>query len=386
VSTRRSDLPIAAAGVAIAVAFALAALLGYGDAQDSVAGMVLAALGASRRYPRLTWAFVAAVTVVLGLNGSYLGGDASVAYLLMAAHGFSAGWRDSRWRGLGGPIALTAAAEFACFRHGDPPGVYVFIVGSTWLGGRALRGREQLAASLAERIDELAREEDAYAQLSVRYERARIAADLHDVVAHAISVMVIQAGAGQRLAGHDPERTRDAFAVIARAAREAENDLERLVALLADDPPTGTAPDLGLLEELVARAADSGLDVRLRLEGDTDTLTQPFTAFAHRAVQEGVTNALRYASGATVHVLVRHEPHEMLIEIENDAAGAAGPLAHDGTGNGLRGLRERAASYGGTVHAGPAPDGGWRLTARLPRRVRAGDRARGCPIPEADRI
>jgi signal transduction histidine kinase len=367
VSTRRSDLLIAAAGAAITVAIAVAAVLGDGDPRDAIAGIVLAALAASRRYPRLTWAFVAAVTVAFGLNGSYLGGDASVAYLLMAAHGFSAGWRDSHWRGLGGPITLTVAAEFACFRHGDPPGVYVFIVGATWLGGRALRGREQLASSLAERIDELGREEDAYAQLSVRYERARIAADLHDVVAHAISVMVIQAGAGQRLAGHDPERTRDAFAVIAQAAREAESDVERLVALLADDPPTGTAPDLALLEELVARAADSGLDVRLRLEGDTDGLSQSFTAFAHRAVQEGVTNALRYASGATVHVLVRNETQGMLVEIENDAAGAEGPLAHDGTGNGLRGLRERAASYGGTVHAGPAPDGGWRLTARLPR-------------------
>ena len=187
------------------------------------------------------------MTVAVGLDGSYLGGDSGVAYLLMAAHGFSAGRRDPYWRGLGGPIALTAAAEFACYRHGDPPGVYVFIVGATWLGGRALRGREQLAASLAERIDELGQEEEAYAQLSVRYERARIAADLHDLVAHAISVMVIQAGAGQRLAGHDPEAARDAFAVIARAAREAESDLERLVTLLGDETATGngTRPRAG---------------------------------------------------------------------------------------------------------------------------------------------
>jgi signal transduction histidine kinase len=366
-NTRRSDLLIAAAGVAATVALGVAAIAGRGDPRDALAGIVLAALGSSRQFPRLTWAFVAAVTVLVGLDGSYLGGDSSVAYLLMAAHGFSAGRRDPHWRGLGGPIALTAAAEFACFRHGDPPGVFVFIVGATWLGGRALRGREQLAASLAERIDELGREEEAYAQLSVRYERARIAADLHDLVAHAISVMVIQAGAGQRLAGHDPGGARNAFAVIARAAREAESDLERLVALLGDDAATGNAPDLALVEELVARAADSGLDVRLRLEGSTDTLPEPFAAFAHRAVQEGVTNALRYASGATVHVLVRNESQGMLIEIANDAAGADASLAHDGTGNGLRGLRERAASYGGTVHAGPAPDGGWRLTARLPR-------------------
>jgi signal transduction histidine kinase len=373
VNTRRGDLLIAAAGAAFSAALVVAAVTGHGDLKDALAGVVFAALGGSRRFPRLTWAFVAAVTLALGVNGSYLGGDASVAYLLMAAHGFSAGRRDPHWRGLGGPIALIVAAELAGYRHGDPPGVYVFIVGATWLGGRALRGREQLAASLAERIDELGREEEAYARLSVRYERARIAADLHDVVAHAISVMVIQAGAGQRLVGHDPERTRDAFAVIARAAREAESDLERLAALLGDEVPTGTAPDLALIEELVARAADSGLDVRLRLEGNTETLPEPLAAFAHRAVQEGVTNALRYASGSTVHVLVRSESRAMLVEIENDAAGADASLAHDGTGNGLRGLRERAASHGGTVHAGPAPDGGWRLTARLPRSVDYGE-------------
>ena len=351
---------------------AVAGIAGHGEPEDALAGIVLAALGSSRRFPRLTWALVAAVTLAAGLNGRYLGGDSGVAYLLMTAHGFSAGWRDPHWRGLGGPIALIAAAEIVGIRHGDPPGVYVFIVGATWLAGRALRGREQLAATLAERIDELGREQEAYAQLSVRFERARIAAELHDVVAHAISVMVIQAGAGQRLAGNEPERTRDAFAVIARAAREAESDLERLVALLGDDLPTSAAPDLALVEELVASAAYSGLDVRLRLEGDTENLPEPFVAFAHRVVQEGVTNALRYASGAAVRVVVRGESQAMLVEVVNDGAGTAGALAGHGTGNGLRGLRERAASCGGTVQAGPAPDGGWRLAARLPHSVSAG--------------
>jgi signal transduction histidine kinase len=332
---------------------------------------VFAALAASRRFPRSTWAFAAAVTALVGASGGYLGGDESVPYVLMAAHGFSAGRRDSHWRGLGGPIALIAAAEFAAVRHGDVPGFFVFIVGATWLAGRAVRGREQLVAGLAERIEELGREEEAYAQLSVRYERARIAAELHDLVAHAISVMVIQASAGQRLAGHDPERTRDAFAVIARAAREAESDLERLVALLGDEAAASEATDLALIHELVARAVESGLDVRLRLEGDTEGLPAPLAALAHRAVQEGVTNALRYASGAAVHVLVRSEPQAMLVEVANDSAGTPGLLAHDGTGNGLRGLRERAADCGGTVHAGPTPDGGWCLKARVPRPVQA---------------
>jgi signal transduction histidine kinase len=342
-------------------------IAGYGEPEDALAGVVLAALATSRRFPRLTWALAAGVTAAAGVNGRYLGGDESVSYVLMAAHGFSAGWRDPHWRGAGGPLALIAAAEFVAHRHGDPPGVYVFIVGAIWLGGRALRGREQLAATLAERIEELGREQEAYAQLSVRYERARIAAELHDVVAHAISVMVIQAGAGQRLAAGDPERARAAFAAIAGAAREAESDLERLVALLTDDAPAGAAPDLALVQELVARAADSGLDVSLRLEGDTQNLSEPFVAFAHRVVQEGVTNALRYASGAAVRVLVQGDARALVVEVANDAAGAHRELAGGGTGNGLRGLRERAAAFGGTLQAGPGGDGGWRLVARLPR-------------------
>jgi signal transduction histidine kinase len=131
-------------------------------------------------------------------------------------------------------------------------------------------------------------------------------------------------------------------------------------------------PDLALVEEFVAGAAASGLDVHLRLEGDTESLPEPIAALAHRVVQEGVTNALRYASGSTVHVLVRGEAQAMLVEVANGPAMTDSLLASDGTGNGLRGLKERAAGCGGTVNAGPAPDGGWRLIARLPRRASAG--------------
>ncbi len=208
----------------------------------------------------------------------------------------------SHWRGLGGPIALSVAGEIVAWDQGTSRGVFAFFIIMAWLAGRAVREHEQLAASLAIRNAELAEEQEAHAELSVRYERARIAGELHDLVAHAISVMVIQAGAGQRLAARDPERTREAFRAIADAAREAESDLARLVALLSDRELATASPDLALVQELVERAAASGLDVRLRLEGDTDGLPGPLLALAHRVVQEGVTNALRYGSGAPVHV------------------------------------------------------------------------------------
>ena len=370
---RRSDRLTAAASVVLALAVAL--LWGYDSAEDALAVVVLGALALARRHPTLAWSIAAGATALASAKNAMLGGDSFVAYPLLAAHAGCAGRWDGRWKGLGAPLALAAAAEiYTVLQDHEGKGTFAAFCIAAWAAGRALREHEQVAASLAVRIDELAREEEAYAQLSVRNERARIAAELHDVVAHAISVMVIQAGAGQRLAATEPQLAREAFSSIAGAAREAEGDLLRLVDLLADHGDAAAVSGAGLesVEELVARAAAGGLDVDLRREGETANLAAPVAALAHRVVQEGVTNALRYASGAPIHVLVQAEAETVVVEVANGPAGAAGALAGDGTGNGLRGLRERAATCGGTIHAGPEPDGGWRLRARLPRVPPAG--------------
>ncbi|HVL94959.1 MAG TPA: histidine kinase [Solirubrobacteraceae bacterium] len=246
------------------------------------------------------------------------------------------------------PLAITVSAAFAV--------------------GRALRERRVMADRLTERARELEDEREAYAQLSVRYERARIAAELHDIVAHAISVMVVQAAAGQRLAAGDPDLTAEAFGAIREAARQAEEDLERLVALLAEGEPSAGAPDLALVEELVARAAGSGLDVRLELRGDRELLPARSVQVAYRVVQEGLTNALRYAAGAAVHVLIDGRADALAVEVVN-GPGRRGDVS--GTGTGLRGLRERLAEVGGALDAAPTADGGWALRARLPRRIPA---------------
>jgi signal transduction histidine kinase len=231
-----------------------------------------------------------------------------------------------------------------------------------------LRERELIAGRLAERARELEEEREAFASLSVRYERARIASELHDIVARAISVMVIQASAGQRLA---PERTAETFSVIADAARHAEQDMGRLVAFLGDEGAAGPAPDLGLVEELVARAAGSGLDVTLRWEGEREGLPAQAVEAAYRVVREGLTNALRYAAGAPVAIVVRGGQEALVVEVENGPATARADLAGAGTGNGLRGparARGRVRRHG---RAGPRPEGGWRLLARMPRRALA---------------
>jgi signal transduction histidine kinase len=291
--------------------------------------------------------------------------------LLVAAHAFCAGRGEARGAGLAALAALVGSLELGVLLAHDyvVPALLVPVAG--WAAGRGLRDRELLAARLAERVRELDEEREAHAALSVRYERARIASELHDIVAHAISVMVIQASAGQRLAPHDPQATAETFDAIAGAARQAEQDMGRLVALLGDEQAIGQAPDLALVEQLVARASSSGLAVTLSLEGDREGLPAPVAQAAYHVVQEGLTNALRYAAGATVHVRLDGDHEALIVEVTNGPARSETTLAGAGTRTGLQGLRERVGACGGALEAGTTADGGWRLRARLPRRVAA---------------
>jgi signal transduction histidine kinase len=180
--------------------------------------------------------------------------------------------------------------------------------------------------------------------------------------------MVIQAGAGQRVAT-DPRASAETFQAIAGAAREAERDMGRLVSMLADEDGPRPAADAGLVEALVAKAAAGGLDVTLRLEGEREGVTEPVADAVSHVVQEGLTNVLRYAARAAVTVRVAVELDAAVVEVVNGPARHEPALAGSGTGSGIRGLRERVAACGGTLDAGPLDDGGWRLTARLPRRA-----------------
>ncbi|HWH93353.1 MAG TPA: histidine kinase [Baekduia sp.] len=368
---RRAELLIGACGAAIGVG--IAALETGEPLVLAATAIVGAALGPSDRFPRGARC-VALVALLAAAPSGTTVGTAVVA----AGHTFSAGRREHLWPGIVWVVALLGAIELAvatsdASADGLVPVTIVVLAG--WAGGRAVREREVVAAPLAERVRELDEEREAHAELSVRYERARIAAELHDIVGHAISVMVVQAAAGQRLAARDPALADETFATIAGAARQAEADIGRLAALLGDEDAIGAAPDLSLVEDLVARAADSGLDVTLRLEGEREGLPAVTSELAYRVVQEGVTNALRYAAGAAIWVTVRGERDALSVEVVNAAASAQSGLAGTGTGTGLRGLRERASARGGRVAAGPTPDGGWRLHAVLPRHVASDERA-----------
>jgi signal transduction histidine kinase len=360
----RAELLVGAGGAAIGIG--IAALESQEALVLAATAIVGAALGPADRFPRGTRCVALAALLAAAPTGTTVG-----TAVVAAGHTFSAGRREDLWPGIAWLVALLGAIELAvaisdATADGVVPVTILLLAG--WAGGRALREREVVAARLAERVRELDDEREAHAELAVRYERARIAAELHDIVGHAISVMVVQAAAGQRLAERDPAAAGETFATIAGAARQAEADIGRLVALLGDDDATGPAPDLSLVEDLVARAAGTGLDVTLRLEGEREGLPAATSELAYRVVQEGVTNALRYAAGAPIRVTVRGERDALSVEVVNAAASAQPALAGVGTGTGLRGLRERADAHGGRVTAGPTHQGGWCLHAMLPRK------------------
>jgi signal transduction histidine kinase len=366
VARYRAELAVALAGAAWGAG--AVALRGGGIGIYAAAIVVGGSLGAARHHPRAAWVTATVALLATASDGALI----DAPFILIIAHAFCAGRWDDRWGGVVALAALIGASELSVALTHDEPVPFILLIAAPWGAGRALRERDQVAARLEERARELEEEREAHATLSVRYERARIASELHDIVAHALSVMVVQASAGQRLAARDPQRMMETYEAISGAARQAEQDMGRLVELLGDEDAIGPAPDLALVEELVARAAGSGLDVTMRLEGERQGLPAPLVQAGYRVVQEGLTNALRYASGAAVSVLVRGEPQALLVEVENAPAGRDVALAGTGTGNGLRGLRERVGACGGALEAGPTPDGGWRLAARLPRRVTAG--------------
>jgi signal transduction histidine kinase len=324
--------------------------------------------------PAMNRVLVARVLLPAGIAGIALlvaaaatHADPGAAIGLLTVFAFLAGRSPSRPTGIVViSLFLVAVAVSQVIRPNDDVLVpEVMLPLTLFLAGLALRTRDVMTERLAMQAADIEAERDAYVQLSVRYERARIAAELHDVVAHAISLMVVQAGAGQRLVATQPALADEALSVIATAARQAEEDLDRLASLLAQDV-VGSDEDLQLVEEIVDRAGAAGLPVTLRLEGDSSGFRGVVAHTALRVVQEGLTNALRYAPGAPVNVHVLAGPAALDVNVANPAPSTTARL-NLGSGHGLTGLRERVAACGGILEAGPDGSGGWSVHACLPR-------------------
>jgi signal transduction histidine kinase len=263
--------------------------------------------------------------------------------------------------GLAVPLVAMWASMALAVAHGDnytPVGDVIFVsvlVVTPWLVGRAMYGRVQETRELAIRADRAASDE-----------RARIARELHDVISHSVSVMVVQAGAAEEVMKTDAERAVEPLRAIQETGRQALVELTRLVGLLRDDSEElGLSPQPGLeaLETLVGKVRDAGLPVELRIEGQPRQVPLGVGLSAYRVVQEALTNALKHAGDARATVLLRYDPGAVELEIADDGNGSGN--GHGG-GHGLAGMRERVSVFGGEFAAGPRAGGGFLVEVRLP--------------------
>jgi signal transduction histidine kinase len=214
---------------------------------------------------------------------------------------------------------------------------------------------------LEARAERLEREREENVRRAAAEEQARIARELHDVLAHNVSVMVVQAAAADDVFESQPDRAREALRAIERTGRAALTELRRLLGAVRT---TELAPQPGLagLDVLVEGVRAAGLSVTLQVEGELDDLPAGLDLSAYRIVQEALTNTMKHAGASVAEVRVRRTPDGVELEVVDDGAGPVG----NGHGRGLIGMRERASLVGGEVEAGPQPGGGFRVKATLP--------------------
>jgi signal transduction histidine kinase len=284
-------------------------------------------------------------------------------------------------RGRGG--YLGALAALACLLFFDlrvaelqESGEIVFhwtLVSVSWVIGRIVRGAERRAAEARRQAIETETASRTRVLAAIADERARIARELHDIVAHAVSVMVVQAGAAEQVVTEDPTYARAALATIRTTGSDALSEMRRLVAMVRETETEPGAdrergdlrpqPGIGALASLIEEARRDGLDVRLREDGIARVLPTGLDLAVYRIVQEALTNVRRHASASLVEVIVRYSADSVHVEVHDDGAGVTGKIMH---GHGLIGMRERAALYGGSLEAMPRADRGFTVRAILP--------------------
>jgi signal transduction histidine kinase len=297
----------------------------------------------------------------------------SMVFMLIAACYSMGAHAELRRASIGLGAGVVGATTIAALY--DPADVafpVVAFVIAPWLIGRALRNHLVLTRELAEKADQAAHLREQEEQRAVTAERRRIARELHDVLAHNLSVMVVQASGGGRLVHRDPERAVEVAALIESTGRDAMTELRHMFGAVRreEGEPLDGPPSLARVERLAQRARDAGLPVEVVVDGEAEPLPPGVDLAAYRVVQEALTNAYKHAGPAHARVHIRYEPHEVVLEVSDDGmgAGAAGEL---GGGHGLVGMQERVALYGGDLQAGRARGGGFAVRARFPLAARA---------------
>jgi len=247
----------------------------------------------------------------------------------------------------------------------------IFTLAAAWGDGRKVR--DAYSEQLELRAAEKERERIEAARRAVGEERLRIARELHDMVAHAMSVVAVQSGVGAHVIDSRPDEAKRILETISHTSRDSLNEMRRLLGVLRADPASADAaaelapaPGLGGLDELVTRVAEAGVPVDTNVHGERTAIPVGVDLAAYRIVQEALTNVLKHAGRAQASVLVRYERGAVHLEVIDDGRGAgSSAVAGNGSGHGLVGMRERAALYGGELEAGPRPGGGYRVATTL---------------------
>ncbi len=322
-----------------------------------------------RTSPLACAAVVAAAIVVDDLAAGWDGAVISFDCAIIASYSAAA---HARQRHAVAALGVLLAANLVDAlgapgnRAGNLPlGIVVFSL-VPWLVGQALRRERERAATLRELAGQLEAEREARARDAVAAERGRIARELHDIVAHAIGVIAVQADAASRLLRHDPTRAEEPLATVQQTARSALAEMRQLVGLLRESDsraPLEPQPGLAALERLVADAQQSGLPVEFEVAGETRPLPSTVDLAAYRIVQEALTNVRKHSGATRAHVRIGYEPDRLDVEILDNGRG--GRPKRNG-GHGLIGIRERVSLLGGRVEAGPNADGGFVVHAELP--------------------
>ncbi|MFD8232246.1 sensor histidine kinase [Streptomyces sp. NPDC059696] len=326
-------------------------------------------LGLRRLYPLATFVTVLAAALAIG-------GSASWITVLACVVGAYSAIVYSRYRILAIAVLVTAAALSGyAFRDADPllpgwssPGFVLLVAGMLASLVRFLHLR---LASSRDRVAELQQAQEEAMRRAVAEERARIAAELHDVVTHNVSVMVIQAGAARTVMDVAPGQSKEALLAVEAGGRAAMAELRHVMGLLAapdNESSDGLEPQPGLarLDALVARVRAAGTPVRVGVSLPPQPLPPGVDLAAYRVVQEALTNTLKHARDAEVSVTIGHTDDCLEIEV-TDTGGVKDAPPVESNGRGHMGLRERLAVYDGELTAGPTPDGGYRVAARIPR-------------------
>lgn len=338
--------------------------------ESAAAVLYCAGLPLRRRAPLLVLALVLAGNAA---QAPYVGPSQQTSlegFLALLLAVYSVGAHAPRRAGLAA-VAATIALIFlgdaltGTSSPGQDAGLYVLLA-ALWLFGDALRRHRLRTAQLEDHAGELERRRAEEAQTAAADERARIARELHDIVAHSLSVMVVQTGAARQMLTAEPDVARTQLVSAENTGRQALAEMRRLLGIvrIADTPLSlAPQPSLSHVDLLVDQVRDAGLDVRLRLEGDRRQLAPGVDLAAYRIVQEALTNTVKHAGPACAEVLVRYRRDDVEIEVRDDGQGAR---ANGHSGHGLVGMRERVALYGGALSAGPGASGGFRVHATLP--------------------